>query len=103
MSADLSLPREYKRRAEGAFGARVAKMVLYGSRARGDALPDSDWDVAVFLTGEPTSDDLNRLSDLRTDLLYETGQFIQPIPIASRRLDEQSYLLRAIRSEGVAL
>ena len=103
MSTDLSLPQEYKRRVESAFNDRLIKAVLYGSRARGDARPDSDWDIAVFLAGEPSSDDLNRLSDLGTDLLYETGQFIQPLPIASYRLEEQSHLLRAIRSEGVAL
>ena len=103
MPTDLSLPQEYKRRVESAFSDRLIKAVLYGSRARGDARPDSDWDIAVFLAGEPSSDDLNRLSDLGTDLLYETGQFIQPLPIAGHRLEEQSHLLKAIRSEGVAL
>lgn len=103
MSSDLTLPREYKRRVEDAFGARVAKMVLFGSRARGDEHEESDWDIAVFLAGEPSSDDLNRLADLGTDLLYETGQVIQPLPIASRRLEEESHLLKAIRSDGVSL
>ncbi|MEI7874104.1 MAG: nucleotidyltransferase domain-containing protein [Alphaproteobacteria bacterium] len=103
MNADFSLAREYKRRVDGAFNGRVAKVVLYGSRARGDARQDSDWDIAIFLTGEPSSDDLNRLADLGTDLLYETGQFIQPLPLAGRRLEEDSYLLRAIRTEGIPL
>ena len=31
------------------YGARIERIVLYGSRARGDARPDSDYDVAVFL------------------------------------------------------
>ena len=31
------------------YGARVERVVLFGSRARGDARPDYDYDVAVFL------------------------------------------------------
>jgi predicted nucleotidyltransferase len=31
-----------------AYGGRLERVVLQGSRARGDARPDSDYDVAVF-------------------------------------------------------
>ena len=31
------------------YGPRIERVVLYGSRARGDAKPDSDYDIAVFL------------------------------------------------------
>ena len=30
-------------------GERVERVVLYGSRARGEHRPESDYDVAVFL------------------------------------------------------
>jgi uncharacterized protein len=30
-------------------GDRLERVVLLGSRARGDARPDSDYDIAVFL------------------------------------------------------
>lgn len=31
------------------FGGRLERIVLYGSRARGDARPDSDYDIAIFV------------------------------------------------------
>jgi len=31
------------------YGEGLERVVLFGSRARGDARPDSDYDVAVFL------------------------------------------------------
>ncbi len=37
------------------YGERIERVVLYGSRARGDANPDSDYDVAVFLRGLTSS------------------------------------------------
>jgi hypothetical protein len=32
-----------------AYGSRLERVVLFGSRARGDARPDSDYDIAVFM------------------------------------------------------
>ena len=56
-------------------------MVLFGSRARGDAREDSDYDVAVFL--RDLSDrwhELDRLADLRTDFLEDADVFIDVKP-----------------------
>jgi len=103
MAVDLSLPREYKRRVESAFGDRVARMVLFGSRARGEEHEESDWDIAIFLKDEPTMHDRHQLSDLGVDLLFDTGQVIQPLAFPLRRQAEESYLMRDIRSDGIAL
>lgn len=45
-----------------------AKAILFGSRARGDAEPDSDWDLLV-LTKNKDSESLNRA--LLSDLLHQ--------------------------------
>jgi predicted nucleotidyltransferase len=48
------------------YGSRLERVVLYGSRARGDARPDSDYDVAVFLRDmNDLGTELHRLADLR--------------------------------------
>lgn len=102
-SLDLSLPKEFRSRAEAALPGRVAKVVLFGSRARGDAHDDSDWDLAVFLEGGADSRDLCRLADAAYDLIVETGAFIQPIAFPIEEFDRDLAILRRIRTEGLAL
>jgi predicted nucleotidyltransferase len=49
----------------------TAQIILYGSRARGDAEPDSDWDLLVLLAGEATDERVRtvryRIYDLERD------------------------------------
>lgn len=102
MATDLTIPREFKRRALRAMPRRrIAKVILYGSRARGDARPDSDWDLAVFVRGHPTDRDLSILSDVAFDLLMETGAFIQAFPFAARHEQRESSFYGNIRKDGV--
>jgi uncharacterized protein len=61
--------------------------VLFGSRARGDAQSDSDYDVALFLK-EPTDTwaEIDRLTDLQLAIREDTGADIPRRPTASRGL-----------------
>lgn len=87
------------------YGDRIERVVLFGSRARGDARPDSDYDVAVFLRDLADRDaEMNRLADLATDVLYRDGQFIHAMPYrAGSYNDERLPLMHEIRAEGVDL
>ncbi|WP_420389687.1 nucleotidyltransferase domain-containing protein [Marinobacter sp.] len=62
---------------------KVAQLILFGSRARGDYQSDSDADVAVILRGEPGDFVETKLAMTRTafDVLLQTGVRIQPFPI----------------------
>ena len=56
-----------------------AKIYLYGSRARGDAKPDSDWDLLILLNRETITDELeNKIADPLYDLEFDSGEVISP-------------------------
>jgi predicted nucleotidyltransferase len=57
--------KRFRAALDDMYGARLERVVLFGSRARGDAHEDSDYDVAVFLhdlSDRPA--EMNRLADL---------------------------------------
>ncbi|HYP58020.1 MAG TPA: nucleotidyltransferase domain-containing protein [Beijerinckia sp.] len=83
------------------YGNRLERVVLFGSRARGDARPDSDYDVAVFLKSLPDRwAELDRLAKLRVDFLDETGAFFDAKPYPNTAYLERSPLMHEIRLEG---
>lgn len=86
------------------YGNRIDRVVLFGSRARGDARPDSDYDVAVFLKELPDRWlELDRLADLRVRFLDDTGAFFDAKPYPATAYRERSPLMHEIRHEGVGL
>lgn len=88
-----------------AYGDRLDRVVLFGSRARGDAQADSDYDIAVFIRGMANrTDELNRLADLATDILYKDGELIHAMAYgAGSYNDEGLPLMQEIRREGIEL
>ena len=104
LASDPILTR-FRAALDEAYGACLDRAVLYGSRARGDARPDSDYDVAVFLRDMPDRfDELDRLADLSTAILDETGRFIHAMPYQAEAYnDAQMPLMDEIRAEGIDL
>ena len=85
----------------GIYGERLERIVLFGSRARGDAEPDSDYDVAVFLRDMPDRmAELDRLADLRLAFLDEMGAFFDAFPYLASAYRDGSPLMHEIRREG---
>jgi len=83
------------------YGERVERVVLFGSRARGDARPDSDYDVAVFL--KDLTDrwgEVDRIVDIATDIMDETGVFVHAMPYRAETYQDRSPLMHEVRGEG---
>jgi uncharacterized protein len=101
--ADPILVR-FRTALDALYGDRLERVVLFGSRARGDANADSDYDVAVFL--RELSDrwgEARRLSVIETDILAETGAFIHSMPYRAGSYRQRTPLMHEIRRDGVDL
>lgn len=86
---------------ERLYGSQLERAVLFGSRARGDAHQDSDYDIAVFLRVLPDRwEELDRLADLRSEFLENTGEFIDAKPYLTTAYAERTPLMREIRRDG---
>jgi len=86
------------------YGPALDRVVLFGSRARGDAGEHSDYDVAVFLKDvRPGMAEWYRLADLRTRILDAGGPFFDAIPFRSSDYDRHTPIMREIKRDGVLL
>ena len=86
------------------YGDRLDRVVLFGSRARGDEYSDSDYDIAVFLKSLPDRRaELDRLADLRVRFIDETGSFFDAMPYLASSYHERTPLMSEIREEGLDL
>jgi predicted nucleotidyltransferase len=86
------------------YNKQIERVVLFGSRARRDARPDSDYDVAVFLRDMANRfAELYRLADLSTDIFYDTGEFVHAMPYRSAAYDERTPSMREIHADGIDL
>lgn len=84
-----------------------AKLILFGSRARGDANPESDMDVLVLLEAESLPEARRFISECAWEAGFEHD--IVVVPVTYRKSDWEhgperySLLAEAVRKEGIAL
>ena len=86
------------------YGERLERVVLYGSRARGDHCPDSDYDIAVFIKDPGNfSDESAHLAKVSTDILFDTGAVISATPFPAGAYRERTGFMHGLRKDGLDL
>jgi len=94
---------ELRRRFERLYGRRLVRMVLYGSRARGEDGEGSDIDVLVVLDGDVSPcEEIARTIDDVAALSLEHDEVITCVFVSEEAYErEKSPLLLNVQREGI--
>ena len=86
------------------FGHRLKKIILFGSRARGDSTHDSDYDCLVILN-EISPSVKDTIDEIAGEFLYRYNVVLSVFPKLEKEIREHPYsplLMNAFR-EGIVL
>jgi predicted nucleotidyltransferase len=86
------------------LGSRLRQVVLFGSRARGDATAESDYDLLVVMD-QVDSTVTTEIDEIVGQALLEYGAVLSAFPIAENDRARRIYspLLINVAREGVAV
>jgi hypothetical protein len=103
---EAEMAEAFAKKLVAEFGEQLHTVILFGSRARGDAEAESDMDVLVTLS-EIDAETRRRVRFLATDVWLEYGIFLSTrvLSLAQwRELEKRgTALYRSIRDEGIIL
>lgn len=87
------------------YGDRLQNVLLFGSEARGESIPDSDIDIMVILNGPVCFMlEYRRIIDALYDLILESGRIIDVTPVEKQKYEAGEFALyRNARQERVLL
>ena len=94
------LPARFRERVLAALPVQVERIVLFGSRARGEAHGESDWDFAVFLAHPPTEADQLRIDEIGREIWRAFDAEVQTLVFAGSRWLARDELACNIRDHG---
>ncbi len=100
-----AIAEKLKQEFEQIYQERFSKLILFGSRARGDAQPDSDIDILVVLKGEvnPVEEIINN-SYLISELCLEYNALINCFYLSETKFKEEDKpLIKNIKKDSILL
>jgi uncharacterized protein len=106
MSVNLSqISVSLKEHLERVYQDRLEQVILFGSRARGDAKPDSDFDILIVLkTAFDYSQEIERTSHFLSDLCLKNDILISRVFVDSQTFKSaESPFFLNVKREGVVL
>ena len=83
-----------------------ARVVLYGSRARGDAREDSDWDILILLDKERVkNEDFDEIAFPIIELGWSLGEIFSPRLYALKEWVKRSFtpFYKNVEQDGIVL
>lgn len=90
-----------------AAGYQICRLLLFGSRARGEARPDSDWDFYVIIDADVDRKTRQRIASRICWQLAIRGivadVFVQSERVVQERREDTGYLTYYVLKEGVPI
>lgn len=84
----------------------TVQAILFGSRARGDAEEDSDWDVLVLIDKPHVSlSDYDKYSYPLRELGWDMDEIINPVLFSTKEWNENHFTMfnNNVRNDGIAI
>ncbi len=87
------------------YGEELDGIILYGSRARGDADEESDIDLLVVLKNfDDFWEEFRKITDLSSEVSYTYDVVLSAIPVKRKDYESQiSPLMLNVRKEGITI
>jgi len=104
MIQDNKLPDIFVKQLKKGLGDNLKRIILFGSRARKDDSPESDYDcMAVVKNISPKLNDI--IDEIAAEFLYEYNAVFSVFPVSEIRYDREIYnpLFMNVKKEGIIL
>lgn len=98
------LVSDFARALRARLGSQLKELILYGSRARGDYAPDSDYDCLALVDAfDPQLKDT--IYELAGEFLYRYDAVFSVIPVVEAEYHRRLYnpLFMNVRNEGIVM